>query len=179
MTDKAVISGTYSDFKIIRSRKVAQLIIEVPIEQAQALITALGLPNPAEETWVAVARLKPQTPAKEETPPTASYERLRALPEDGSDFIVEKPTASVEPHRRFEELPYSQQAFLRCYDMGFRDFLRNEGHGPVPDAEAAAAVVRYLCGVKSRADIRPGTEAEKLWLRLNTKYMFWESARAA
>ncbi len=155
--DKAAIAGTYSDFKIIRSRKVAQLIIEVPIEQAQALITALGLPNPAEETWVAVARLKPQTPAKEETP----------------------PTASVRAHRPFPELPYPQQAALRCNDMSFREFLRSKGFSLVGGPDDAAATVRGICKVNSRADIKPGTEAEKLWLRLNTEYTFWESARAA
>jgi hypothetical protein len=157
MPDKAAIAGTYSDFKIIRSRKVAQLIIEVPIEQAQALITALGLPNPAEETWVAVARLKPQTPAKEETP----------------------STASVRAHRPFPELPYPQQAALRCNDLSFRDFLRHRQFGEVRDADAAARIVRSYCEVDSRADIKPGTKAEKLWLRLNTEYTFWESARAA
>jgi hypothetical protein len=160
MSDKAAIAGTYSDFKIIRSRKVAQLIIEVPIEQAQALISALGLPNPAEETWVAVARLKPQTPAKEETPPTASPVDLKA-------------------HRRFEDLPYSWQAALRCQDMSFREWLREFYEPDIHDAEDAARFVRGHCGVTSRSDIRPGTKAEKIWERLNLRYTLWESARAA
>jgi len=159
MTDKpAAIAGTYSDFKIIRSRKVAQLVVEVPIEQAQALITALGLPNPAEETWVAVARLGP-----------GGYQSQ-------PQAISEAPKA----HRTFEQLPYPQQAALRCQDMNFREFLRLEIKADwVRDAEDAAEFVRGWCKISTRKDIRPGTEAEKLWLRLNTHYTLWLSAREA
>jgi hypothetical protein len=154
--DKAAIAGTYSNFRIVRSRKICVVEIELPIEQAQALITALGLPNPANETWVAVARLQAQTPAKQETP----------------------PAASVELPRPFPSLPYSQQAALRCQDLNFREFLRSEWE-TVKDEEDAADVVRRICGVTSRKDIKPGTKAEKLWLRLNTHYELWQSARAA
>ena len=168
MTDKAAIAGTYSDLKLVRSRKVAQIIIEVPIEGAQALITALGLPNPAEEVWVAVARLQSPKEGNE----WAAY-RKQTLEE------IKPPTASVEPRRPFSSLPYPQQAALRCQELSFRDFLRHKQFGDARDAEAAAAIVRGYCEVDSRADIKPGTEAEKLWLRLNTEYTFWESARAA
>ena len=171
MTDKAAIAGTYSDFKIIRSRKVAQLVVEVPIEQAQALIAALGLPNPAEETWVAVARLE------------------RAKEHDWRDFstrvlgTIESPPQAVpeapRPHRPFEQLPYPQQAALRCQDLSFRQFLRDAKNIGTHNAEEAAGAVRMLCEVASRKDIRPGTKAEKLWLRLNTHYTLWQSAREA
>jgi hypothetical protein len=154
MSDKAVAQGTYSDFKIIRGRKVAQIVVEIPIEQAQAFIHAFGIPNAAQETWVALARL--QIPAKQETPPGA-------LP---------------EPHRPFPSLPYAQQAALRCNDMAFREFLRSKDH-KCDSAEDAAKIVRAYCEVTSRADIRPGTKAEKFWLKLNSHYEFWETARAA
>jgi hypothetical protein len=154
--DKAIVSGTYSDFKIIRSRKVAQLVVEVPIEQAQSLIHALGLPNPAQETWVAVARL--QTPAKEETP----------------------PAAVPEPHRPFASLPYPQQAALRCQDLSFRAFIRSSLTADwVKDEEDAAEFVRGWCNISTRKDIKPDTEAEKLWLKLNSQYEFWASRRDA
>ncbi len=55
---KKVIQGTYADFKIIKSRKVAQIIIEVPLEAAQNAITTFGVPNPSIEQWVAVAALQ-------------------------------------------------------------------------------------------------------------------------
>lgn len=55
---EAVIKGTYSDFKLIKTRNVVQMIIEVPIEQAQQITTKFGMPQPHEEKWVAVALLK-------------------------------------------------------------------------------------------------------------------------
>lgn len=55
---KKVIQGTYADFKIIKSRKVAQIIVEVPLEAAQSAITMFGVPNPSIEQWVAVAALQ-------------------------------------------------------------------------------------------------------------------------
>ena len=52
-----VIQGTYADFKVIKSRKVAQMIIEVPLEAANNLVEMFGLPRPDQEQWVAVAAL--------------------------------------------------------------------------------------------------------------------------
>lgn len=58
MEDGIAIKGTYSDFKIVKTRNVAQVIIEIPIEEANdRFIKLFGLPNPQEETWVAVAKL--------------------------------------------------------------------------------------------------------------------------
>jgi hypothetical protein len=146
-------------------------VVEVPIEQAQKLITALGLPNPSEETWVAVARL-------EETREGDWRDARRQILEN----LESPPAASVEapkPHRPFSELPYPQQAALRCQDLSFREFLREKKGFDIDGAEEAARAVRSACNVKSRADIKPGTVAEKLWLRLNSHYEFWQSARDA
>jgi hypothetical protein len=37
----AAIKGTFSDFKLIKTRKLAQLIIEIPIELADSALAAL------------------------------------------------------------------------------------------------------------------------------------------
>jgi hypothetical protein len=57
---ETIITGTYSDFKIIKTRKVAQMVIEFPIEQGEQFISKFGLPNTHEEKWVAVAWLRSQ-----------------------------------------------------------------------------------------------------------------------
>ena len=54
----AVITGTYSDFKLIKTRQVAQMIIEVPLEKAEHIIKVFGVPKPKEEKWVAVAHMR-------------------------------------------------------------------------------------------------------------------------
>ena len=60
MTDPAVISGTFADLKIVKTRSVVQMVIEVPIEQGSQIIEAFGFPQPSAEIPVAVARLDKQ-----------------------------------------------------------------------------------------------------------------------
>lgn len=70
----AAFRATFSDFRIVKGRKVCQVVLEVALEQADAALEVLGgVPRPDAERWVAVARLETQ-PAKVEKPkgPTAS-----------------------------------------------------------------------------------------------------------
>lgn len=57
MDTPAVIRATYSDLKFLKTRKVAQIICEVPIENAGEIVKIFGAPDPSRETWVAVALL--------------------------------------------------------------------------------------------------------------------------
>jgi hypothetical protein len=51
-------AGVFTDFKLVKTRNVAQVIVEVPIEAADhALATLGGLPRADQSPWVAVARL--------------------------------------------------------------------------------------------------------------------------
>jgi hypothetical protein len=79
MTDAAVTQGTFADFRLIKGRKVCQIVIEVPIEQADQALAALGgLPQPATEAWVAIARLETKervVPLKSDT--KLSFEAVR------------------------------------------------------------------------------------------------------
>jgi hypothetical protein len=70
----AAFRATFSDFRIVKGRKMAQIVLETPLEEADAALEVLGgVPRPDAERWVAVARLETQ-PAKVEKPkgPTAS-----------------------------------------------------------------------------------------------------------
>jgi len=92
----AAISGDYVDLKFVKGRKVAQIVIEIPIEAANAFVQAFGTPSPAEGVPIALARL--QTPKSE--------------PE------------VTKPHRRMNELPLSQQAGILCSDKMFGLFIQ-------------------------------------------------------
>jgi len=59
--NERVIRGTYADFKIVKTRGVAQFVIEIPIDQAQDAIQMFGVPTPESEQWVAVAALQRHT----------------------------------------------------------------------------------------------------------------------
>jgi hypothetical protein len=85
----------------------------------------------------------------------------------------------VEPKekRKFEDLPPSQQAGIRCNDPGFQewcmerlaetDFQFSDTDNAV---ELAAAHVRMQCAVGSRSQLN-GPIASKRWEALNEKYL--------
>lgn len=94
MTSNAVIDGLYSDFKFVKTRGVAQVVIEIPLERAQRFVEMFGVPNPAEEAWVAVAKLVRPEKAPEE-----------------------------KPRQRFEDMSRAQQAGILCGDDHFLQYI--------------------------------------------------------
>jgi hypothetical protein len=55
MTEYRGISGTYSDFKLVKTRGVVQVIVEFPIEEANQVLESLdGLPMPGQEAHVSL-----------------------------------------------------------------------------------------------------------------------------
>lgn len=93
-----VIKATFSDFKLVKGRKLAQLVFEVPLEAADASLATLGgLPRIDAERWFAIARIDPSTP-------------------DAFD----KP----KDRKPFSSLPLSQQAALKCNDEAFATFVQ-------------------------------------------------------
>lgn len=55
----AAIQGDYMDLRFIKSRKVCQVVIEIPIEAGASFVAAFGTPNPATGVPVAIARIDP------------------------------------------------------------------------------------------------------------------------
>ena len=70
----AALQGTYSDLKFIKTRKVVQMVLELPIEQGDKLVEIFGVPQPDNEVRVAVARIHS---FREERPPTPFHELSR------------------------------------------------------------------------------------------------------
>jgi len=61
-----ITKGTYSDFRIVRSRNIAQVIVEIPLEKAEEFVAMFGMPTPHTEKWVAVAGLNEEVINKNE-----------------------------------------------------------------------------------------------------------------
>lgn len=58
MSEPAAFSASYSDWRVVKGRKVVQIIFEVPIEAAGHAYNVLGgMPNFGSEDWFAIARL--------------------------------------------------------------------------------------------------------------------------
>lgn len=77
----------------------------------------------------------------------------------------------------------AQQAGIRCEEPAFAAFLRecyadayNETAGPANEFERAAQCVRLICGVDSRAHIKPGTGAAASWMMIDADFRAWKLA---
>jgi hypothetical protein len=140
MNELKVIQAVFYNWRPVVGHKRLQLIFEVPLEDTDIVLKMLGAPMPDKETWCAIALLERDRPA------TAS--------------------ANARAHRAFHTLPAVQQAAIKCKDTDFQIWI-NCGFASETDC---AAYVRRHCGVDSRADILPGTEAEKKWYSLLNEY---------
>lgn len=144
----AAIQATFSDVKLIRSRKVCQLVLEIPLEQADAaLLTLGGIPQPHSERWVALARLNGHAP---------------------------EPKPDKEK-QRWEDVKLSMQAGMRCEEKAFWKYI-SERSGKVVEiinAGEAAHWVRTFCGVDSRSGLNNNPEAAQRWRDLDRSYHAW------
>ena len=65
MTDHAIINGSFSEVKFLKTRSVMQIVVEIPIEYADEALQRLGgVPQPGKETPVSVFRLNGELPPK-------------------------------------------------------------------------------------------------------------------
>lgn len=151
MTELSAIQGTFSDFKLIKTRSTAQVVIEIPIEAADHALNVLGgVPQHGKERWVAVARL--------------------------NESKVQQPEAESEstPKRVFSDLPLSQQAALCCQDARFRTFLAEcDPDFQMYDLDIAADQVRARCSVNSRREFDSDIDAANRWHDLYSSYQAW------
>ena len=156
----AIFQATYSDFRLVRSRKVVQFVFEVPIEGANQACEVLGgMPNPAEETWCAIARLdlkKTNGPLFEEK--AAAETKPKA------------PRAPVAAEKRL-----AQRAGILCAELSFRKFLEDETKQPIISEDAAAISLRKICGVSSRSELIIGTEEGDRFEQLLGRYEGWKA----
>ncbi len=136
MSKPAAIKATFVDLKSIKGRKVAQLWFEIPLEQVDAALNALGgWPMPDKEIWCAIARLD----------------------------ISSQPEKSVEPvkeRRAFHELPMVTQAGIRCKESAFQNFMT-----ATCELDCITRV-HSACGVSSRKEILPGTDSGRRWVQV-------------
>lgn len=152
----AAFQATYSDWRLVRSRKVVQVVLELPIEDADSAYAVLGgMPNPGSEIWVGVARLDPKggdTHSAElrhnNTPPAS----------------VSSPPKPARAHRSWHDMTPAAQAGVLCGDMSFQKFLG------VTNPAYAALEVRNRCHITSRADLNRNIDAATIWRGLVSDY---------
>lgn len=155
-----VVAATFSDFRVVKSRGVFQLIMEAPIENMMLALNALGQPGIATDNWCMIQPIKK---------PVA----------ENAATIAAKP-AENKPKRKFSELSLPEQCALRCEDGRFERFLY-ESRQVVFDTDATgyhpemdtAAFVRGILGVNSRAELSTNHDAANKWRSLEAEFQRW------
>jgi hypothetical protein len=155
MSAPAAIQAQLVDVRNVSSHKCVRLEIHVPAEQAGLVMAAFGWPTMADPVPVALARLDLKATAN----PEATKER-----------------------RTFTELPYAQQAAMRCQEPDFQRFMMATGRRLTitlgkPDAEEVADSVRELCGVLSRKELDTHPSAGERWREIEAEYWAWQRGR--
>lgn len=169
----AAFQATYSDWRIIKGRKVVQVVFELPIEKADEAYQVLGgMPIAANETWCGIARLD----LSQRRSPEVAETKPRPVPPE--------PVGADRTKRAFNELPPAQQAGMLCNEQAFRVFLKEKhpqtwrdcdpGLNGSPFAnDQAASVVRELCKVNSRSELNGNNNTE--WTSLVLAYRLWQN----
>lgn len=169
----AAFQAAYSDWRIVKGRKVIQVVFELPLEAADTAYQVLGgMPIGASEIWCAIARLTDPEPQRAPSPSSSVAASPR--PEPGIPVGADKYVPAPDGPRKFAALPYAQQAAMRCREPIYRVFLREMCAKGTTTHDECAEAIRDLCEVESRADIRAGTDAEAKWLELEKWFDAWK-----
>lgn len=144
----AAFRAIYSDWKLIRTRGVVQVVMEIPLEVADAAYRVLGgMPNPGESAWFAIARLDP--------------EKVTAT----------KPAADK---KRWHDMPAAQQAGILCAHPAFITFLREQYRDYVVDEASAKKCIHELCEVSSRSQLTADhPRSLRYWNDMVAEYRAW------
>lgn len=174
-TDRA-IAAEYCDLKFIKGRKVAQIIMEIPIEKASEFVEKFGTPLPDRSVPVAIARLNEVGAKRVSTRLAGGPPPERAPRHDGehSTLVPQEPALLR---------PLSQQCAMTCLGARFHRFLEETrshhiGKTAQVDEEGAADYVRWWCGVESRSELDRNELAACKWKELYHEYQAWLRAAA-
>lgn len=141
--------ATYADWRLVKTRGVIQVVMEVPLADADTAYQILGgMPNPAAEQWFGIAALKANA----------------------------QPVETEEAERRdWRDVQPSAQAAMRCGQPEFWAFLREEKQQRVANKDDAATAVRKVCQVNSRAHFNTNHTARVMWNQLDSEYAAWQA----
>jgi len=154
--------ATFADMKLVKTRQVAQLIFEIPIEDFDAAYEVLGgMPVPAKERWFGIAAIK----SPEEKEATAKPRQ--------SNPPSPHPDGAKRGVRPWRDLKPSTQAAMQCDKPVFWAFLNEvRGYG-VDDPTGAAEAVREICCIASRSLLDTEQAPRVIWHQLDTEYQAW------
>jgi hypothetical protein len=75
--------------------------------------------------------------------------------------------------RNWRDLPPPQQAGIRCDEPSFGIYLKETYPDDWHESQDAAACVRLICAVHSRAELGTNQKARVMWHQLDQQYQAW------
>lgn len=153
----AAFQATYSDWRVVKGRKVVQVVFELPLELADQAYQVLGgMPIAATEIWCGIARINPG-------------DKQSPRPDGASGSLG--GAAGPTNKRKFSDMSPAQQAGMLCDDAAFRKFIDETICTPCNTTEQAAEIVRDHCNVRSRSEL---TVTNLYWANLVDDYRKWQ-----
>lgn len=135
MPKPAVIKAEFTDYRPVKTRKVLQLVFEVPAESQTEVFAALGYPISGTSLWVAIAKL------------------------------AEPLTTGAPAPERSEPRIYtrSQIAFLKLKDKDFLAWLVDTYWTGKEDVGDYDALLKRALGIKSKSELNTDGLASMEW----------------
>ena len=151
----AVFSASFVRFSMLVDGSLRVVIDVDPNEVPKALA---GLNKPG--IPLAIARLTNQA--------AVEHDRSR---------MTEAPADPLPAHKL--PSPLSSRVAMTCGERSFWRFLGERTGLQSVDKDAAADIVRRMCGVGSRSEIKPGTPAAERWESIRADYEHWQRTGVA
>lgn len=150
MSRPAAFLGDYVDCRFLPGLKLARISIEIPIEEANAFLSAFGAPDKASPVKVAIARLVDAPSGAQETKdgPGAGPQNVHGLP---SDTVATNDRDKSRPPMTRSQLAYlkfNSAEFIRWFAENILppDTVVNRTEGYEPHIKA------YL-GITSKSEL--------------------------
>lgn len=167
MTD--AIAATLLSYKTVPTRKVFQMVLELPIEKAADAIKLFGTPDSDGATWLAVARL---------IGPDASAQTGAVTPA----ARVSAPLGAPQGQGKVRHL--SQDAALKCKDPAFQAWMAKKASvrfdGGLSAEKREAATVMFLkaaLDIVSRRELDTDPAKAKAWDSLLADFEYRDAVR--
>jgi len=164
MSEPAAILATFSDFRLIKGRKQAQLVFEVPMEKAKEALDNLGMPDPAGGTWFAIVK----TTLKDSGPlPTTNDTGPDKAEGGASKGEVAPPSPTLN----------STRAVMLAKDPEFWGFVDHCGIAKPTTPEGAESAIKFMCQVQSKRELNERGKASEAFDRLRSQFFAWRQDR--
>lgn len=203
MNKPAAIAAQLVDVRNVSTHKCIRMIVEVPAEQAMAVIAAFGWPTGVDPVPVAIARLDLSNArlngqgavVQAPTPVEAAGLCGETLDRPHSYCVAEamggpRCTKRCEVPKDCGGLPsidkpatprkpvaaekrLAQRAGILCADPVFQQFLLERGSVQSKNEPEATEFIYRHCGIESRRELIPGEPCSMVWQSLHSEFEAW------